>query len=696
MKNPMHGLWTPGADPRITRRDFLRFSGAAGAAASVEALLPGYARSQVPLGAPADPGVLDGTAGPIDIRVARTPIQVDGRRGRAVTMNGTVPGPLLRFREGEEAVIRVHNELDEDTSIHWHGLILPMEMDGVPGVSFPGIPARSTFEYRFPLVQYGTYWYHSHSGLQEQLGHYGPLIIEPAEPAPYGYDREAFVVLSDWTFEDPYRLLAKLKKQPDYYNFQKRTLGDFFADVAEDGLWATVKDRLMWGEMRMNPTDISDITGATYTYLMNGHGPESNWTALFSPGERVLLHVINASSATFFDVRVPGLPMTVVQVNGQYVEPVETDEFRVAIAETYDVIVEPREDRAYTVFAEAMDRSGFARGTLAPRAGMAAAVPARRERPLLSMMDMGMMHDDESGGGHGGHGGHGATGHDTHAGAEAPPADTTGGHAGHGTPPAADPHAGHGAPPAAADPHAGHSAAATGMEDREIRTSGLRPPGTLPEPTTHAPDDHGKGNAAVSMVSMSRLGEPGIGLEGMPWRVLTYAELRARETRPDALRPPDREIELHLTGNMERFLWHIDGKMFEEVPPIHFTYGERLRLTMVNDTMMNHPMHLHGMWMELENGQGEAIPRMHTINVKPAERISLLINADAPGRWAFHCHVLYHMEVGMFRVVQVSQPGETTEHMDHGAPGHEGMHHTAPPAAADSARHSGHGGRHEG
>ena len=668
----MHGLWTPGVDPRISRRAFLRFTGAAGAAAGVDALLPGYARSRVPLGAPADPGVLDGTAGPIDIRVDRTRIRVDGRRGRAITMNGTVPGPLLRFREGGEAVIRVHNHLDEDTSIHWHGMILPMEMDGVPGVSFPGIPARSTFEYRFPLVQYGTYWYHSHSGLQEQLGHYGPLIIEPAEPAPYGYDREYFVVLSDWTFENPYRVLDNLKKQPDYYNFQKRTVGDFFRDVAEDGFWATVRDRLMWGEMRMNPTDISDITGATYTYLMNGHGPESNWTALFAPGERVLLHFINASSATFFDVRIPDLPMTVVQVNGQYVQPVETDEFRVGIAETYDAIVEPRGDRAYTVFAEAMDRSGFARGTLAPRAGMAAAVPARRERPLLSMMDMGMMHDMPDGG-------HEAMGHDTTPGAEATPADTTGAHAGYR------------APATPADPHSAHGAAATGMEDRESRTAGLRPPGTIPEPVTHGPDHHGRGNAAVSMVSMSRLGEPGIGLAGMPWRVLTYAELRALETRPDALRPPDREIELHLTGNMERFLWHIDGKMFQEVPPIPFTYGERLRLTMVNDTMMNHPMHLHGMWMELENGQGEAIPRMHTINVKPAERISLLINADAPGRWAFHCHVLYHMEVGMFRVVEVSRPGGSTEPMPH-----EGMHPAAPPAPADSAPHSGHGGHHEG
>ena len=684
----MHGLWTPGADPGITRRDFLRLAGATGTAAGVDALLPGYARSQVPLGAPADPGVLDGTAGPIDIRVARTPIQVDGRRGRAITMNGSVPGPLLRFREGGEAVIRVHNELDEDTSIHWHGMILPMEMDGVPGVSFPGIRARSTFEYRFPLVQYGTYWYHSHSGLQEQLGHYGPLIIEPAEPTPYGYEREFFVVLSDWTFENPYRVLDKLKKQPDYYNFQKRTLGGFLEDVAEDGFWTAVQDRLMWGEMRMNPTDISDITGATYTYLMNGHGPESNWTALFNPGERVLLHFINASSATFFDVRVPDLPMTVVQVNGQYVEPVETDEFRAGIAETYDVIVEPREDHAYTVFAEAMDRSGFARGTLAPRADMAAAVPARRERPLLSMMDMGMMHDNEPGGGHGAHG---AVEHDTPMEMEAPealPVDTAGGNAGHG------------APPAAADPHAGHEMAGMRMEDREIRTSGLRPPGTLPEPVTHGPDHHGKGNAAVSVVSMSRLGEPGIGLQGMPWRVLTYAELRALETRPDALRPPDREIELHLTGNMERFLWHIDGKMFKEVPPIHFTYGERLRLTMVNDTMMNHPMHLHGMWMELENGQGEAIPRMHTINVKPAERISLLINADAPGRWAFHCHVLYHMEVGMFRVVEVSQPERTMEHLDQGeidpgVPGHEGMHDTPVPAAADAAHDGGQGGHHE-
>jgi CopA family copper-resistance protein len=638
--------------------------------------------------------VLDGTAAPIDLRIGRTPLRVGGRRASAVTINGTVPGPLLRFREGGEAVIRVTDTLDEDTSIHWHGLILPMEMDGVPGVSFPGIRPGETFEYRYPLEQYGTYWYHSHSGLQEQLGHYGPLIIDPLEPEPFEYDREYIIVLSDWTFENPYKLLAKLKKQPDYYNFQKRTVGDFFADVSEDGLGETLRNRMSWGRMRMNPTDISDITGATYTYLMNGLAPDSNWTGLFRPGERVRLRFINAGAGTFYDVRIPGLPMTVVEVSGQHVQPVETDEFRMGLAETYDVIVEPAEDRAYTIFAESMDRSGYARGTLAPREGMAGPIPPQRERPLLTMADMGMLHSNMAG--------------DDMEMGEMPGMDHAGmDHAGmeHGA--AEKPISGEdtgtpGASKGSMQGHEGHAMPAVAEAAREnlpklardgvVRTTGLRPPGTLPEPVMHEPDDlHGPGNAAVPMLTRSRLDEPGVGLGNDGRRVLVYTQLRALHARPDTLRPPDREIEMHMTGNMERYMWSINGKKFSEVPPIHFNYGERLRMTMVNDTMMHHPMHLHGMWMELENGQGEHIPRVHTINLKPAERLSLLVTADAPGRWAFHCHILYHMDVGMFRVVEVSQPGESQpmpmhQMMQHDMDGVPAMEHGGAERGTGSAR----------
>ena len=541
-------------------------------------------------------------------------------------------------------------------------------MDGEPGVSFPGIVPGQTFEYRFPLQQYGTYWYHSHSGLQEQLGHYGPLIIHPAGGYPYQFDREFVVVLSDWTFENPYRVLDRLKKQGNYYNMQRRTLGDFFRDVGRNGLMPTIRERLMWLDMRMDPTDLLDVTGSTYTYLMNGLAPGANWTGIFQPGERVLVHVINAAADTYFDVRIPGLPMTMVQVSGQYVQPVETDEFRIAIAETYDFIIEPQ-DRPYTFFAESTDRTGYARGTLTPRAGWNAPIPELRRRPLLTMADMGMAHGDMagmdmSGGGAAGqsmpgmdHGSMGGMPAPAPGAPAVPAAPAAAGHAGHG---AAAPSAGAAAGMAGMSAMAGIS---NGDQARyaaagAIRRSGLRPPGTLPGMLEHEPGNHGPSNGAVPMMVSSRLAEAGTGLGEDGWRVLRYTELRAIEPRTP-FRAPTREIEIHLTGNMERFRWSIDGVPFEDAGPIRMDYGERIRLTMVNDTMMNHPMHLHGMWMELENGQGEFIPRVHTVNVKPAERLSLLIEVDAPGRWAFHCHILYHMEVGMFRVVEVSRPGET-------------------------------------
>ncbi|MEX2465527.1 MAG: copper resistance system multicopper oxidase, partial [Gemmatimonadota bacterium] len=382
----------PETHSAFTRRSFLRVGATVGALAGLDALVPGYARAGAGLTS-RRPEVIDGSAAPIDLSIGQVSLPIGEHTARATTINGTLPGPILRFREGDEAVIRVTNTLDEDTSIHWHGILLPNEMDGVPMVNFPGIRPGETFEYRYPIAQHGTYWYHSHSGFQEQLGHYGALIIDPPDAERHAYDREYIVVLSDWTFEDPYRIMARLKKRPEYYNRQKRTVFDFIRDAGERGLGAALSDRLMWGGMRMDPTDIADVTGTTYTYLMNGLPPEQNWTGLFQPGERVRLRFVNASAASFFDVRIPGLPMTVVQKDGLAVKPVETDEFRIAIAETYDVIIEPREDRAYALFAESMDRSGYACGTLAPREGMQAEIPARRPRPLLTMADMGMDHE---------------------------------------------------------------------------------------------------------------------------------------------------------------------------------------------------------------------------------------------------------------------------------------------------------------
>lgn len=611
-----------------SRRGFLGAAALVGAAA-----LPHPLRGAALESNPLDPGLAPLDRVPngrreYDLTIAETSLRIDGRNARATTINGTVPGPVLRFREGEEAVIRVHNTLREDTSIHWHGILLPPEMDGVPGLSFPGIRPGETFEYRFPVQQAGTYWYHSHSGLQEQLGHYGALIIEPAERTGPAYDREHVVMLSDWTFEDPYRVLSRLKKQPDAYNYQRRTIADFFRDVSRDGFAAAFSDRVMWAGMRMNPTDIADVTGATYSYLLNGRVAEAPWAGQFTPGERTLLRIINAGAGSYFDVRIPGVSMTVVQVSGQPVEPIETDEIRIALAETYDVIVQLPDSRSHALYAEAMDRSGFTAGTLAVREGVLAELPPRRRRPLLTMADMGMDHSAMAG--MDGEMDHAAMGHEM---PDSTPAATT-----------------------PSDEHAGHDMSG------DVPATALRAAGTLEPETPHGTATHGVGNAMVPMSTKSRLAEPGTGLGEDGRRVLTYSQLRAVEPW-SSFREPTREVELHLTGNMDRFTWAIDGIPFDRAAPIAFAYGERLRLTMVNDTMMNHPMHLHGMWMELENGQGNRSPRVHTINVKPAERVSLLVNADAPGRWAFHCHVLYHMEVGMFREVVVS--GKPSAHEGH-------------------------------
>ena len=594
---------------RGARRRFLQSTAALGLLQAFRGVAPAYAD-----GVPGPGGEIRVGGDRIaDLVIARTPFSFGGRRGTAITINGTVPGPVLRFREGETATLRVTNRLDEDTSIHWHGILLPTEMDGVPGLSFAGIRPGETFTYRFPVRQSGTYWYHSHSSLQEQLGMYGPLIMEPVKRDPVAYDREHTIVLSDWTFRDPHRVLAVLKKQGGFFNFQQRTLGDFFRDARANGFRNTWEERKMWGQMRMNPTDILDITGATYTYLVNGLPPDGNWTALFRPGERVRLRFINSSAGTFFNVRIPGLRMTVVAADGQNVQPVAVDEFQIAIAETYDVIVEPKADEAYTIFAESMDRGGYARGTLAPHPGMAAAVPALRERPLRTMIDMGMDHGD------GEHSGHAAGGQTMDHGAH-------GDHADHGTLP---------------------------MDHGSMQMESM--PQESPINGRHGPDTHGPENQMVAEIQRNRLGEPGTGLENMDHRVLVYTDLKALEPSFDP-RPPEREFEFHLTGNMEAFVWGMDGRKFSdsgEQPKVRV--GERVRFTLVNDTMMEHPMHVHGVFLEIVNGADRAHqPRKHTINVKPAERLSFDFTYDEPGNFAFHCHVLYHMEMGMFRFVNVS------------------------------------------
>ena len=594
--------------PDLTRRRFLQAGATLAAAGGLGTALPAIART----------ALTPSADGAFDLAIARTPLRIGDRTAQPITINGTVPGPTLRLREGTEAVLRVTNHLDEPTSIHWHGILLPFRMDGVPGVSFAGIAPGETFTYRFPVRQAGTYWYHSHSGLQEQLGHYGALVIDPAGPDPVAYDRDHVVLLSDWTFENPYAVFRKLKTAEGYYNYNRRTVGDFFRDVEQKGWDAATRARGMWGRMRMSSRDIADVTGATYTYLVNGQPPEANWTALFQPGERVRLRFINGSAMSYFDVRIPGLKMTVVQADGQDVEPVPVDEFRIGVAETYDVVVEPEDDRAYTLFAESMDRSGFARGTIAPREGMTAPVPPQRPSPERGMAAMGM-EMDMAGGMEMDMAGMEGMQHDAMEGS-----------------------------------NGGEMSGMAGGMDKTAMAAGPAGMAASMDKYSGPGHDHGPGAAMVARNPQNRMDEPGVGLADAPHKVLVYADLRSRAPWPDR-RKPGREVELHLTGNMERYMWSFDGRKFTEVDgPVRFHHGERLRLTLVNDTMMDHPIHLHGMWMELDNGAGPYKPRKHTLNVKPGEKISAEITADAPGDWAFHCHLLYHMKAGMFRVVSVA------------------------------------------
>jgi CopA family copper-resistance protein len=585
------------------------------------------------------------------------PVNFTGRRVRATGVNGSAPGPMLRWREGDTVTIAVTNRLPVPTSIHWHGIRCPAEMDGVPGLSFAGIAPNETFVYRIPVLQQGTYWYHSHSRFQEQTGIVGALIIEPRDKEPVESDREYVVLLTDWTDEKPETLFANLKKQSDYYDYNKRTAGTFFSDVKLHGLHKTLSDRLAWGRMNMSPTDVADVTSATYTYLLNGKPPGANWTALFEPGQRVRLRFINGSSMSFFDVRIPGLPMTVVQADGNFVQPVTVDEFRMGPAETYDVIVQPPTDSAYTIFAQPLSRSGYARGTLAPRIGMRADIPPLDPLPRRTMMDMGMGTMGVKGKSKSE-----ITGMQGMAGMDAPQASIRG--------------MSNDSTPAMQMDTANQSGSSNMTSIKMVSldsTCGSEKIGSTPFPQpgphtsrlgadapatpmeVHRPPAMRVGPASVmvAMHPIARLKESGDGLNGNGRRVLTYADLRALYPGVDG-RPPSRELELHLTGNMERYVWGFDGYRYSQAEPVYLKLGERVRIVLINDTMMEHPIHLHGLWGELENGQGEFLPYKHTMVVKPAERLSYLVSADTPGRWAYHCHLLYHMKAGMFRTVIVS------------------------------------------
>ena len=648
----------------LGRRALLRAAALSGAGFGLAQALPAWAQ---PLSKGLVRPLPTVSGNDIALTIGQVSVEVDGKISRAVGINGTVPGPLIRLKEGQRVRLRVQNTLDEDSSIHWHGLLVPFEMDGVPGVSFPGIMPRSTFDYEFDLSHAGTYWYHSHSAYQEEDGVYGPIVIDPAGPDPVAYDREHVLVLSDHSPLAGATIYRKLKQMGGpYFNRQRMTLSGLLA-----GRDLTAKERWEWAQMRMDAADIADVTGSTYAFTINGFGPFDNWTGLFTPGERVRLRIINASAQTTFNIRIPGLPMTVVQADGLNVRPVTVDEFQIGTAETYDVVVMPQ-DRAYSFVSEASDRSGLGRATLAPREGMSAPVPPLRPRPLLTMKDMGMGGMDHSAMGHGAMGSGSAhparvrgvdpTAQQNASGelwkltgwkeTGAASATATAGMAGmdhaargHGT----------GAPAAsAAVDHAatGHSVAAPAAAGQTAAPMdhgdmGMRDFANAPQV------DKNPGVQTISPMPVDRMGDPGTGLEDIGHRVLTYRDLMALERNPD-VRAPTRQLDIHLTGNMERYMWSFDGvKMSEPAEPIPFRHNERVRVRLVNDTMMQHPIHLHGHFFELVTGHGAWSPRKHTVNVQPGGTATFDVTADAQGDWAFHCHNLYHMTAGMMRVVTV-------------------------------------------
>ncbi|OUI87623.1 copper resistance system multicopper oxidase [Acetobacter tropicalis] len=583
----------------VTRRRFIQGLGAGG----VVATLPHQASAMASAS-----GILPAQASSLwNLTVGHTRTTIDHKSLNAPCIGNAVPGPILRWKQGDTVSVSVTNTLKhEDTSIHWHGIRVPSDMDGVPGLSFDGIKPGDTFTYRFRVHQSGTYWYHSHSGMQEAQGLYGAIVIDPAHPDPNYCERDYVIVLSEWTDVSPMDMISNLKMQDDYYTFRQRTAASFPQDArAAKGAWAALKDRLAWSRMRMAATDISDVSGVIYTYLLNGHAPDMNWNGLFRPGERVRLRFINASSMTLFDVRIPGLEMLVVQADGNDVEPVPVDEFRIGVAETYDVIVCPQDNQAYTIFAQSEDRTGYARGTLAPRPGMTGTIPPMDPRPVRTMIDMGM--------------------------GTMRPGETMGDMS-----------------------MPGHDMAS--MDMPEMGSAHMHHMGSMPAPPLEV-DDPGPPplnveNQNVAVMPIDRLDSPGDGLEHNGRRVLTYKQLRA--TRPGAdPRPPTREIILHLTGNMERYIWGFNGRKYSESGPIRLKKGERVRFTLINDTMMEHPIHLHGLWSELENGQGAFRPYKHTIIAQPGSRLSYLVTADVAGTWAYHCHLMLHMDLGMFRTVIV-------------------------------------------
>ncbi|MEO4184741.1 copper resistance system multicopper oxidase [Acinetobacter pittii] len=563
-------------------------------------------------------------------------VNVTGQPLKRITVNGKFTAPLLEFEEGDEAVIHVHNQLkNQDTSLHWHGLLLPGLMDGVPGFNnFKGIAPNGDFVYRFKVKQNGTYWYHAHSKGQEQDGLYGPLVIYPKGKIPVAAhektDRDYVVMLSDFHNSSSDSIMKNLKKSAEYYQNRRETVSDVLKQVKTQGLKATWQDRSMWNQMRMLKTDMSDVTG--YTFLVNGKTPQQNWTANFKAGDKVRLRFINASAMSFFDVRIPNLKMTVVSADGQPVKPVAIDEFRIGTAETYDVIVEPTQSN-YQIEAESIDRSGFAIGTLHNENAQAVGpiqIPKPRPRALLTMDDMGMSHGNGASDEHVGH--QMNTQHDMSA---MPEMKKEASHANHNSTMMNMDH------DMSAMPEMKHDMQAMSASEHDHAMMNMNH--EMPAQSENKPKKdepvYGWANASTPV--------------GM--KALQYSDLQSLTPQPDT-RAPERELVIRLGGNMERYIWTINGKKFSEAEPLQVKYGERIRLKFVNDSMMAHPMHLHGMFMQLENGQqAENLPNKHTLIVPPGKTVTALLTADALGEWAIHCHLLYHMSAGMMNKLIVAQ-----------------------------------------
>ncbi|XYS41797.1 copper resistance system multicopper oxidase [Acinetobacter baumannii] len=581
-------------------------------------------------------------------------VNVTGKPLKRITVNGKFTAPLLEFEEGDEAVIHVHNQLkNQDTSLHWHGLLLPGLMDGVPGFNgFKGIAPNGDFVYRFKVKQNGTYWYHAHSKGQEQDGLYGPLVIYPKGKIPVAShektDRDYVVMLSDFHNSSSDSIMKNLKKSAEYYQNRRETVSDVLKQVKTQGLKATWQDRSMWNQMRMLKTDMSDVTG--YTFLVNGKTPQQNWTGNFKAGDKVRLRFINASAMSFFDVRIPNLKMTVVSADGQPVKPVAIDEFRIGTAETYDVIVEPKQAN-YQIEAESIDRSGFAIGTLHDENTQAVGpvqIPASRPRALLTMDDMGMSHGGKSDQ----HAGHQMNmQHDMSAMPEMKKETSQANH--DHTMMKMD----HDMKDMSSDGH-DHS-----MMHMKHDISAMPEMNQDMQTMSSSEHDHAMKNMNHEMPAQSenksKKDEPVYGWANAStpagMKALQYSDLQSLTPQPDT-RAPERELVIRLGGNMERYIWTINGKKFSDTTPLQVKYGERIRLKFVNDSMMAHPMHLHGMFMQLENGQqAENLPNKHTIIVPPGKTVTALLTADALGEWAIHCHLLYHMSAGMMNKLIVAQ-----------------------------------------